>query len=116
MKYHNRFRVSGITATAFALGLVTLVSGCNKEKGGDPYASYSKEIRTQLVAADNLFYSQKFADAEKAFVDANYLRLISKRSPISRFNKGKINSARALRYAKLFNNTKLIGIIKSTLR
>jgi len=56
------------------------------------------------------------ADAEKAFVDANYLRLKNKQEPISRFNKEKINSEKALFYAKLFNNAKLINIIKSTLQ
>ena len=56
------------------------------------------------------------ADAEKAFVDADYLRLMNGRKPISRFNKEKINSEKALRYAKLFNNAKLVGIIKSTLK
>lgn len=56
------------------------------------------------------------ADAEKAFVDANYLRLMNRQKPTSRFNKEKINPEKALRYAKLFNNTKLIGIIKSTLK
>jgi len=56
------------------------------------------------------------ADAEKALVDANYLRLKNKQKPISRFNKEKINPEKALRYAKLFNNPKLISIIKSTLK
>jgi len=56
------------------------------------------------------------ADAEKAFVDTNYLRLKNKQKPISRFNKEKINPAKALRYAKMFGNVKLISIIKSTLR
>ena len=56
------------------------------------------------------------ADAEKAFVDANYLRLMNRQKPISRFNKDKINPEKALLYAKLFNNAKLIGIIKSTLK
>lgn len=55
------------------------------------------------------------ADAEKAFVDANYLRLMNRQKPISRFNKGKINSRRALRYADLFGNNKLSSIIKTTL-
>ncbi|HEY4494891.1 MAG: hypothetical protein A3B89_03070 [Candidatus Buchananbacteria bacterium RIFCSPHIGHO2_02_FULL_40_13] len=55
------------------------------------------------------------ADAEKAFVDANYLRLMNKQKPISRFNKEKINSKKALYYAKLFNNTKLMSIVKTTL-
>ncbi len=55
------------------------------------------------------------ADAEKAFVDVNYLRLINKQKPISRFHKEKINPEKALRYAKLFDNTKLTSIIKTTL-
>ncbi|PIR91298.1 hypothetical protein COX74_02085 [bacterium (Candidatus Gribaldobacteria) CG_4_10_14_0_2_um_filter_41_16] len=56
------------------------------------------------------------ADAEKAFVDMDYLRLINRQKPISRFNKEKINPEKALRYAKLFGNAKLISIIKSTLK
>ncbi|MEK7482362.1 MAG: type IV toxin-antitoxin system AbiEi family antitoxin domain-containing protein [Patescibacteria group bacterium] len=56
------------------------------------------------------------ADAEKAFVDTDYLRLINRQKPISRFNKEKINPEKALRYAKLFGNAKLISIIKSTLK
>jgi len=55
------------------------------------------------------------ADAEKAFVDANYLRLRNKQKPISRFNKEKIDSKKALNYAELFGNDKLISIIKTTL-
>ena len=56
------------------------------------------------------------ANAEKAFVDANYLRLMIRQKPISRFSKDKINPEKALRYAKLFGNVKLVSIIKSTLR
>ncbi|PIU98336.1 hypothetical protein COS61_01920 [Candidatus Wolfebacteria bacterium CG03_land_8_20_14_0_80_40_12] len=55
------------------------------------------------------------ADAEKAFVDANYLRLMNRQKPISRFNKEKINSKKALHYAKLFGSNKLTSIIKTTL-
>jgi len=72
------------------------------------YAGYGTEKQGGIS-----FY---IADAEKAFVDANYLRLLNKQKPISRFHKEKINSGKALRYAKLFDNEKLIGIIKSTLR
>ncbi len=72
------------------------------------YAGY--EIQNQKGLS---FY---VADAEKAFVDTNYLRLKNKQKPISRFNKDKINPQKALRYAKMFNNAKLIGIIKSTLK
>ncbi len=72
------------------------------------YTGY--EIHTQQGLS---FY---IADAEKAFVDTNYLRLNNKQEPISRFNKEKINPEKALRYAELFHSTKLISIIKSTLR
>jgi predicted transcriptional regulator of viral defense system len=60
--------------------------------------------------------SALIADAEKAFVDLTYLRLRKKGNLLSRFDKEKINSIKALRYAKLFNNEKLISIIKTTLR
>ena len=56
------------------------------------------------------------ADAEKAFVDANYLRLMRKQKPFSRFRKEKINRAKSLKYASLFNNEKLTSIIKTTLQ
>ncbi len=72
------------------------------------YTGY--EIQKQQGLSFNI------ANAEKAFVDTNYLRLKNKQKPISRFNKEKINPEKALRYAKLFDNAKLISIIKSTLR
>lgn len=56
------------------------------------------------------------ADPEKAFVDLNYFRLLDGLKPVSRFDKGKVNRTKALRYAKLFNNSKLTGIIKTTLQ
>ncbi len=72
------------------------------------YAGY--EIQKQQGLTFNI------ADAEKAFVDLNYLRIRNNQKPISRFNKEKINPEKALRYAKLFNNAKLFSVIKSTLR
>ncbi|MDP1760197.1 MAG: hypothetical protein Q8L01_01955 [Candidatus Woesebacteria bacterium] len=72
------------------------------------YTGY--EIQKQKNLSFNI------ADAEKAFVDANYLRLMSGQKPISRFNKEKINPARAKKYASLFGNKKLSGIIKTTLQ
>ena len=60
--------------------------------------------------------SFRIADAEKAFVDYNYFRLLDGKKPLMRFNKEKINAAKALRYAEKFNNSKLISIIKTTLR
>lgn len=59
--------------------------------------------------------SFRIADTEKAFVDANYFRLLDGLKPLSRFNKEKINPAKALRYASLFGKRKLTSIIKTTL-
>ncbi|MDP3066095.1 MAG: hypothetical protein Q8N08_05080 [Methanobacteriaceae archaeon] len=56
------------------------------------------------------------ADIEKAFVDTNYLRLKNRQKPISRFNKEKINPTKAIKYASLFGNKKLKGVIKTTLQ
>ena len=56
------------------------------------------------------------AEPEKAFVDLTYLRVIRNKKPISRFNKEKINPTKALRYAKLFDNKKVISVIKRTLQ
>ena len=72
------------------------------------YTGY--EIQKQKGLSFNI------ADAEKAFVDINYLRLLNKQKPISRFNKEKINSTRAEKYASLFDNKRLTSIIKTTLQ
>ena len=81
--------------------------------------SYRK-IKKAAYTGYNIQKSQgisfNIADAEKAFVDANYLRLLSKKKPISRFRKEKINRTRAMQYAELFGNQKLIRIIKTTLK
>lgn len=71
------------------------------------YTGY--EVQKQKGVSFNI------AEPEKAFVDANYLRLMNRQKPISRFHKEKINKDKALRYAKLFNNSKLISIIRTTL-
>lgn len=55
------------------------------------------------------------AEPEKAFVDLNYLRLLQRKPPLSRFAKEKLNKKEALRFASLFENEKLISIIKTTL-
>jgi len=72
------------------------------------YTGY--EIQKQKGLSFNI------ANAEKAFVDLNYLRFLNRQKPISRFNKEKINPARAAKYALLFGNKKLKGIIKTTLQ
>ena len=55
------------------------------------------------------------ADAEKAFVDLLYYRVLFGKKPLSRFNKEKINLERTLKYAMLYGNKKLIAILKTTL-
>jgi predicted transcriptional regulator of viral defense system len=80
------------------------------------YRSIKKEAFTGYLPNKQNGITFFIADPEKAFVDLNYFRLINKQKPLSRFNKEKINPVKALRYAKLFNNNKLISIIKTTLK
>ena len=72
------------------------------------YTGY--EIQKQKGLSFNI------ANAEKAFVDLNYLRLMNGQKPLSRFSKEKINPTRARKYVSLFGNKKLSGIIKTTLQ
>lgn len=80
------------------------------------YRSVKKGAFTGYVTEKQKGFSFFIADPEKAFVDADYFRMFDGLKPISRFDKEKINPEKALRYAKLFGNTKLIGIIKTTFR
>lgn len=80
------------------------------------YRKIKKSAFTGYTLEKQKGLSFYIADAEKAFVDANYFRLLDKLEPLSRFDKEKINSAKALRYASLFANQKLTGIIKTTLQ
>lgn len=80
------------------------------------YRSIKKEAFTGYVSKKQGDVNYLIAEPEKAFVDLNYLRIMNRQKPISRFNKEKINPAKAFRYAKLFNNEKLVGIIKTTLK
>lgn len=61
-------------------------------------------------------FSFQIADPEKAFVDVNYFRMLGGLKPLSRYNKAKINPNKAWRYALLFDNKRLAGIIKRTLQ
>jgi predicted transcriptional regulator of viral defense system len=55
------------------------------------------------------------ADPEKAFVDLAYLKIVKHENFLDRFDKKKINKAKALHYAKLFKNNKLVTFIKNLL-
>lgn len=78
------------------------------------YRKIKKEAFTGYSVNQQRGLTFLIAEPEKAFVDLTYLRVISNKKPISRFNKEKINQTKAFRYAKLFNNNKLISIIRTT--
>mgnify|MGYP001575531160 CR=1 FL=1 len=80
------------------------------------YRRITKKAFTGYTAQKQKGFSFVIADAEKAFVDALHYRLLDGRKPINRFDKSKINPTRALKYAGLFRNPKLIGIVKTTLK
>jgi len=80
------------------------------------YRKIKKSAYTGYAIQKQNGFGFYMADAEKAFVDANYLRLLNKQKPLARFNKDKINSAKTLGYALLFGNKKLVSIIKTTLK
>lgn len=80
------------------------------------YHRIKKEAFTGYIVYRQRDISTLIADPEKAFVDLTYLRLRKNKKLLSRFDKKKINPAKALRYAKLFNNEKLIGVITTSLR
>jgi len=80
------------------------------------YHRIKKEAFTGYTVYRQRDISSLIAEPEKAFVDLTYLRLRRNKKLLSRFDKGKINPEKALHYAKLFNNEKLIGVIKTSLR
>lgn len=80
------------------------------------YRKIKKSAYTGYEIQKQQGLSFNIANAEKAFVDINYLRLKNNQKPISRFNKEKINPAKVMKYASLFGNKKLTSIIKTTLQ
>jgi hypothetical protein len=49
-------------------------------------------------------------------VDLAYLKTIRQEGGFDRFDKKRINKAKALRYAKLFGSEKLMSVIKNILK
>src|SRR3989338_2631693 len=80
------------------------------------YSKIKKSAFTGYEIQKQKGFSFIIADPEKAFVDSNYFRMLGGLKPISRLDKEKINPEKALRYAKLFGNSKLISIVKTTLQ
>lgn len=79
------------------------------------YRRIKKNAFTGYTIEKQRGFAFQIADAEKAFVDTLYYRIIFGKKPISRFNKEKINLTKALHYAELFKNPKLIAVLKRTL-
>ncbi len=79
------------------------------------YRSIKKSAFTGYTVEKQRGFAFRIADAEKAFVDTLYYRILLGKKPLSRFNKDKINKNKELKYAKLFGNPKLIGILTRTL-
>ncbi len=80
------------------------------------YRRIRKGAFTGYAVVKQQAYSFLIADPEKAFVDTLYYRVLFGKKPLSRFNKEKINLEKALEYAKLFENRKLIAILITTLQ
>ncbi len=107
-----------IPETVYEITSVTPKATCRFETLGKAfsYRRITKHAFTGYFIQKQKGYSFIIADAEKAFVDTIYYRLLSGEAPISRFNKDKINTGKALKYAALFRNPKLTSIVKTILR
>jgi predicted transcriptional regulator of viral defense system len=80
------------------------------------YRRIKKEAFTGYETARQGAFTFFIADPEKAFVDLAYLKTIRQKNVLDRFDKKRINKAKALRYAKLFGSEKLMGVIKNILK
>ena len=68
----------------------------------------------QLEKQNGIGY--KIADAEKAFVDLHYFRLREGNASLERFDKSKLNAKKAVKYAKSFDNEKLVALVSKLLK
>ncbi len=80
------------------------------------YRRIKKEAFTGYLSEKQRGFTFHIAEPEKAWVDLNYLRILKNKTPLSRFNKERIDKKKVLRYAKLFKNNKLISVVKTSLR
>jgi len=107
-----------IPETVYQITSVTSKTPRRFEASGKIY-SYRRIVKkafTGYAVERQGEYSFAMADAEKAFVDSVYFRLFDGKKPMDRFNKDKINIAKAVKYAALFGNSKLISAVKQTLK
>lgn len=107
-----------IPETVYTITSITTKATRRFEFGGKVFTfrRVKKQPFTGYESAKQNGINFLIADPEKAFVDAQYFRLFEDQKPLSRFRKDKINKTKALRYAELFGNNKLISIIKTSLQ
>jgi len=80
------------------------------------YKRVKKPAFTGYLLEKQRGFTFRIADAEKAFVDTLYYRVLFNKQPMSRFNREKISRDKALQYAGLFGNQKLVAILTRMLR
>lgn len=106
-----------IPETVYEITSVTTRTTQKFERLGKVY-SY-RHIMKKAFTGYTLEKQQNFtfliANAEKAFVDTLYYRILFGMKPLSRFNKERINPAETIRYAEIFGSPKLTGMIRRTL-
>ena len=73
------------------------------------YRRIKKAGFTGYVSIRRAGVSYLIAEPEKAFIDAVYLRAFSGKGPLQRFDREKLNRAKALRYAALFGNDRTVN-------
>ena len=107
-----------IPETVYEITSVTTKATRKFERLGKVYSyrRITKKAFTGYTVEKQQGFTFRIADAEKAFVDVLYYRIFFGKKPLTRFNKSRINIKKALQYAELFNNRKLVGILKRTLQ
>lgn len=99
--------------------LTSVTSGTTRrfQTGGKVYSyrHIQPSAFVNYVLAEQQGVKFQIADPEKAFVDTVYFRLVDKLSPLSRFNKEKINKAKAIECAELFDSSALMSEVQKLL-
>lgn len=80
------------------------------------YRRIARKAFTGYTIVQQQGFGFAIADAEKAFVDTLYYRLLSGSISLDRFDKEKITTKKALEYATLFQNKKLIDLVITLLQ
>lgn len=106
-----------IPETVYEITSVTTKATRSFEAGGKAYTyrRIKKSAFTGYATARQNNFSFRIADPEKAFVDALYYRVLFREEPMKRFNRDMLDKEKALRYARLYGNRKLVAILKRTL-